>query len=451
MDVADPIPEDSGVPVLVSETPVARRRLIFCLVSISLLMIAMDQTIVATALPTIQHDLHSQVNWGSWTITMYAMGTVVVMPLAGKTSDHYGRKKILLSAVILFTVASLCCGLSENIYELVALRGLQAIGGGAIMPSASGIVSDHFGKDRDRALGLFISIFPIGAVIGPILGGIFVADWSWRGIFLVNVPVGIILVLLGMRYLPRDDPKPATQNDVRGALLLGSAILSTMFGVSYLGVGHTTFYSPLFLISESVAITSGWSFIRHTKRHIAPFIPARFLTGEFGRMNAINFIFGAAVMGFPALVPLYAEQRYGIHPLAAGTLLSTRAIGMIAFSGIAVAALRRSGYRLPMIIGFLLIACGLAMMAVSPHSLSPYNWLAVAAGITGVGLGIAQPASNNASMQLAPEAVAAISGLRGMFRQAGGIMAVSITTAILARSWIPDSLNHMSFGCLLCC
>ena len=93
--------------------------------------------------------------------------------------------------MILFTVASLCCGLATNIYELVTLRALQALGGGAFMPSATGIVSDQFGADRDRAIGMFTSIFPVGAIVGPILGGVFVTYWSWRGIFLVNVPIGL--------------------------------------------------------------------------------------------------------------------------------------------------------------------------------------------------------------------------------------------------------------------
>ncbi|MBO0833741.1 MAG: MFS transporter, partial [Actinobacteria bacterium] len=130
-------------------------------------MVSVDQTIVATALPSIQRDLHSQVNWSSWTITVYALGQVLVMPLAGKFGDQYGRKKIFLGAVVLFTVASLCCGLANNIYLLIVLRAIQALGGGAFMPSATGIIADRFGSGRDRALGLFSSIFPMGGIVGP--------------------------------------------------------------------------------------------------------------------------------------------------------------------------------------------------------------------------------------------------------------------------------------------
>ena len=151
-----------------------RRFLVFAIVSLALMMASIDQTIVATALPTLQRDLHTQVNWSTWTLTIYALGQILVMPLAGKVGERFGRKRIFLGAVILFTAASLCCGLAGNIYLLIALRGVQAIGGGAFMPSATGIVAQMFGRDRDRALGLFSSIFPIGGIIGPVLGGVFV-------------------------------------------------------------------------------------------------------------------------------------------------------------------------------------------------------------------------------------------------------------------------------------
>jgi MFS family permease len=174
-------------------------------------------------------------------------------------------------------------------------------------------------------------------------------------------------------------------------------------------------------------------------RSTAPFISAEFLVGRgFGVMNLINFLFGASVLGFAALVPLYAQQRYGLPTLDAGTLLSARGVGAIAAAGLAVVMLRRTGYRWPMLIGFSLTALGLIGMAVSPHGLSPYAWLSLAAGLTGVGMGVSTPASNNATLQLAPDQSAAVAGLRGMFRQSGAITAVSLTAAVLARSGQPS-------------
>ena len=138
------VPADSG----------RRKGLVFACVSVGLFMVAVDQTIVATALPSIQADLHTRINWAGWTITIYSLAQVLAMPVAGKLSDQFGRKTIFMCVVAVFTTASLCCGLSHSIYQLIATRGVQALGGGCFcMPSASGIVSDQFGPDQGPSPG----------------------------------------------------------------------------------------------------------------------------------------------------------------------------------------------------------------------------------------------------------------------------------------------------------
>jgi EmrB/QacA subfamily drug resistance transporter len=430
-----------------SDEALPGRYLVFAIVSLALFMASVDQTIVATALPTIQRDLHTQVTWSSWTITIYALGQIVVMPLAGKLGDQFGRKRIFLGAAVLFTTASLCCGLAGNIYLLIALRAAQAVGGGAFMPSATGIVAQQFGRERDRAVGLFSSVFPIGGIVGPVLGGVFVTYWSWRGIFLVNVPLGVILITVGALIIPASVRKPDQKLDVRGVALLGGTLLTAMFGVALLGDGRSP-ADPLFIGLEGLAVIGLVAFARHTVRAAAPFISARYLVGRgFGVMNLINFLFGCSALGFAALVPLYAHERYGLSSLAGGTLLTARAVGMISAAGLAVVVLRKTGYRWPMAVGFTLTAAGLLGMAASPHVISVYAWLAIAAGVTGLGMGIATPAANNATLQLAPDQTAAIAGLRGMFRQSGAITAVSVSAAVLARSSDPGLAQaHVFMG-----
>jgi EmrB/QacA subfamily drug resistance transporter len=436
--VADQVAHADAASVQVADDSARRRIVIFAIVSIALLMASVDQTIVATALPSIQRDLGAQVNWSSWTLTVYALGQVMVMPLAGKIGDQFGRKQIFLGAAVLFTAASLCCGLADNIYLLIVLRAIQAIGGGAFMPSATGIVAELFGKDRDRALGLFASIFPLGGIIGPVLGGVFVTYWSWRGIFLVNIPIGITLVVLGAIFIPEIARRPDRHLDVRGVVLLGITLLSAMLGIGYLGGAGSDPLSAYFLLPECVAVVGATAFVRHSARAKSPFISLRFLTGRgFGVMNLLNFLYGSAVLGFAPLVPLYAQDRFGLPVLAAGTLLTARALGMIATAGLSVYLLRRTGYRWPIAVGFTLCAVGLVGTAASPPGMSAYAWLAVTTAVCGVGMGISTPSSNNATLGLAPEHAAAVAGLRGMFRQSGAITAVSITAAIVARSADP--------------
>jgi MFS family permease len=195
------------------------------------------------------------------------------------------------------------------------------------------------------------------------------------------------------------------------------------------------------LVPELLGVGLVVAFLRHARRAAAPFIPSRLLLGSgFGIMNLINFLFGCSALGFGALVPLYAHDRYGISSLSAATLLIGRAIGMIAVAAAAVFALRRTGYRLPMVAGSVVIAIGLVLMAIQPlGGISPFWWLFGTSALIGIGLGTSIPASNNAILNLAEGEVAAVAGLRGMFRQSGGIAAVSVSTAILARSTHPGT------------
>jgi EmrB/QacA subfamily drug resistance transporter len=440
-------PPPAGVAAKVLPLDSGRHKgLIFAVVSVALFMVAVDQTIVATALPSIQHELHTRINWAGWTITTYSLAQVLVMPVAGRLSDQFGRKTIFISAAVVFTVASLLCGLANSVYLLIGLRGAQALGGGAFMPSASGIVADQFGPDRDRALAMFTSILPIGGIVGPVLGGFFVTYGSWREIFFINVPIGAVLIAACALVVPRSVRRARSPVDVPGVTLLGITLLAVMFGFAFLGTGPVSPASWRFLLPEAIGVAAGVGFVRHIRRHAAPFIPARLLYGHgFGIMNLINFVYGGAVLGLAAAVPLYAELRYGLRPLAAGTLLTSRAAGMIAVAGIASMALRRTGARRPMAIGFGLIAVGLVLLWLPATAASPYWWQAGAAGLTGLGMGMAVPATNNATLQLAQDQVAGITGLRGMFRQSGSILTLSATTALLATAHDPAVVQSRIF------
>ncbi len=153
-------------------------------------------------------------------------------------------------------------------------------------------------------MGLFASIFPIGGIVGPILGGVFVTYWSWRGIFLVNIPIGIALICLGFVVIPDIARRPDRHLDIRGVVLLGSTLLSAMLGIAYLGGADGSALSADFIVPECVAVAAGVAFVRHTARAVSPFISLRFLTGRgFGVMNLLNFLYGSTVLGFAAADP----------------------------------------------------------------------------------------------------------------------------------------------------
>ncbi|HVB00970.1 MAG TPA: MFS transporter [Acidimicrobiales bacterium] len=419
---------------------------IFSVVGFALFMSSLDLTIVSTALPAIHRSLHSPINWTAWTITAATLGTVVIMPIAGGISDQFGRKRVFIVSAVVFTLASLACGFAGNIYLLVVLRAFQALGGGAFMPSATGIVADSFGPNRDRAIAMFTSILPVGAIAGPVLGGVFVTYWSWRGIFFINIPIGIAVIAAAIRYLPKSPRRQTGNLDLYGIFLLGSTVLVSMYAVTLLGEAHADIGSPEFIGSLVVAGLLTLAFVRNTLRNPFPIIPLYLLKGRaFLIMDLVNLIYGAAVLGLGALVPLYAEDRFHIAPLQAGTVLAARAVGTIAVAGIASFLLRRTGFRLPMIVGMTIIGIGSAMMFFRPSGVGPFVWLSLTTGFTGIGMGAAMPAANNATLSFAAENVAAITGMRGMFRSIGSIVAVSIMTAIASRSLDPGIILGWGF------
>jgi EmrB/QacA subfamily drug resistance transporter len=433
----------------VTRPPAPHRFAIFSVVAMALLMSSLDGTIVATALHAIQHGLHASINWTSWVITAYSVGLVLGLSLAGKLNDRFGRRRFFLASVVVFAGASLCCGLADNINVLIALRAVQAAGGAGFTPSATSIITEHFGSSRDKAVGLFGSIFPIGSMIGPVFGGLFVSYWTWRGIFFVNVPIGILLVIFCLRYVPRDPGREGHARrplDLSGMVLLGAGTLALMLGISYLGEAGASASSPLFVAPVAVGLAGLASFGRHIRRVPDPFIAPRLIAGRgFGAVNVINILYGGAVAGMLALVPLYAVDRYHISVLGSGTLLTAEAIAVIALSSLAAMALRRTGYRWPLYIGSAVTAIGIAGLAIHPAGLSPYAWLAMSACVIGLGTGFSSPASRNACLQLAPDQSAALAALRSTGRQVGQIAAVSITTTIIAQSAAPGQLQAKVF------
>ncbi|MGB6100336.1 MAG: MFS transporter [Comamonas sp.] len=425
--------QGAAAPAGAGEVP---RVPIFIVIALALLMMSLDSTIVATALHALQHGLDTTINWAGWTLTAYSLGFVVAVPITGKLSERYGRRRVFLASVAVFTLASLLCGLATNIYALIALRVIQAAGGAGFTPSATGIIVDHFGSARDRAVSLFGSIFPIGAMIGPIFGGLFVRYWDWRGVFLVNVPIGIVILMLAWRLIPHDRKRhrAVASLDLRGMSLLAACVLGAMLGVNYLGERDVPLLAPVVWLPLAIAALAGWMFVRHLNRVAEPFIAPRLLFGaDFGIVNLVNIMFGGIPVGAIVLAPLYATNRYGIDALSAGTLLVAQGLAAVVMSVLAIMVLRRTGYRQPIALGGALAAAGLLMLAMPPQAgVTTYAWLAGASFIAGTGIGIVNPASRNAGLQLAPRHASSLAAMRSMFMQVGTILIVSISTAILA-------------------
>jgi EmrB/QacA subfamily drug resistance transporter len=420
-----------------------RRYIIFVSVGLSLLMYSIDSTAVAVAFPHFIKDLGTNVLWAAWTISIYLVAVTSVMPMIGKLSDSFGRKKVFLLSLILFTASSLACGLAPDIYSLIAFRFLQGIGGASFLPTAAGIVSDQFPEYRERAIGLFTSIFPIGGVIGPNLGGWIVSRYSWRYIFYINLPIGISLLVLIMILLKESKILVRPHIDFVGASLFFGAILFLMLGLNFI----TENFSISSLLLTVIFIVLGsfclYLFFRQEKRDSNPILDMALLRSKpFLAANLYNMIVGAGVLGIFAFIPLYATSVHKLSTLVSGVILTPRSLAMIPAAATTSFLLKRWGYRWPMVLGLIITSLstillgsqGLLLLRMIGIHLGVAEILAALMMVTGIGIGIALPASNNACIELMPEKVATITGLRGMFRSIGGALGISFITVILHLS-----------------
>jgi EmrB/QacA subfamily drug resistance transporter len=438
-----------------------RRYLIFASAALSLFMYSIDSTAVAVAFPNFIREFDTNILWAAWTLSIYMVAVTSMMPLMGNLSDSFGRKPVFLGSLLLFTVSSLACGLAPNIYSLVAFRFLQGIGGASFLPTAAGIVSDQFPEHRQQAIGLFSSIFSIGGIVGPNLGGWIVSRYSWRYIFYINLPIGLGLLVLIMVLLRDTQVRSRPHIDLPGAGYFFGAILFLMLGCNQLA---DNFSAASGLLAVLLVLVSGMFltlFARHERREPNPILDLTLLRSKpFLAANVYNMMIGAGIFGIVSFIPLYATSVQHLSTMMSGVILTPRSIGVICSSTITSFLLQRWGYRWPMVWGLCIMAVSTLLLGDTGFHLwrgLPLTWgaperLSLLILVTGIGLGIALPASNNACIELMPSKIATITGLRGMFRYVGGAVGISLTTLILHASGSPATgfrVTFITFGLVL--
>ena len=430
-----------------------RRWVFFGLAALGILMSAIDGTIVAVALPTFMRDLDASLTWAGWTLTAYALTQTIMLPVAGKLGEQFGQLRVFLACIVLFTVGSLMSWLAPNIYVLIVCRVVQAMGGGGLYPVAVGIVAQQFPRTRSRMVGLFASIFPIGAILGPNIGGVVIEQFGWRQVFLINVALGLLMILLLARATRDEAParRAARRSiDVLGAALFALMVVSFLSALTLLGNDPSLIVSPLLWLLFAASGVLLVQFVRQERRAPDPVVDLSLVTRPpFLVVNVFSILTGACFMGFFSFIPYYATVQHGFGPLESGAILTPRSLVMIAVSTGTSFLLHRLGYRLPMLAGIacvagalLLLGQGVGGLALGPIQTGPLVPLLLMMGLSGLGMGMLIPASNNAGLDLLPSRAAVVSGIRGLFNSTGGVIGTAIIILWLELS--PDKAAGMS-------
>ncbi|MET9018693.1 MDR family MFS transporter [Actinopolymorpha sp. NPDC004070] len=431
----------SGPASQIAEAPTAAppRRLaaIFTALMLAMLLAALDQTIVATALPTIVSDLGGLTHL-SWVVSAYLLASTVSTPLWGKLGDQYGRKRLFQAAILVFLVGSVLCGQARSMGELIGFRALQGVGGGGLIVLTMALVGEVVSpRERGRYQGIFGGVFGIASVAGPLLGGFFVTNLGWRWVFYINVPLGAVALAVVAVVLP---PRTAARAGVRhridylGALTLAGAATCLVLATSWGGTQYA-WTSPVIagLFVASAGFVGAWLAVE--RRAAEPVLSPRLLALPVFRIGAaIGFVVGFVMFGALAFLPLFLQVVHQVSPTLSGIYLLPMVLGLLATSVASGLVVSRTGhYRVFPLVGTPTIAVGLFLCS----RLDEYSTTQAIAGsllVLGAGLGLVMQVLLTAVQNAVDysDLGAATSGVT-FFRSIGGAFGTAVFGAIFSN------------------
>ncbi|WP_371671829.1 MFS transporter [Streptomyces sp. NBC_00289] len=355
---------------------------------LGMLLAALDQTIVSTALPTIVSDLGG-LDHLSWVVTAYLLASTAATPLWGKLGDQYGRKKLFQTAIVIFLIGSALCGMAQNMPQLIAFRALQGLGGGGLMVLSMAIVGDLVPpRERGRYQGLFGAVFGATSVLGPLLGGLFTEHLSWRWVFYVNLPVGVVAlaVIASTLHIPRKVTPHVI--DYLGTFLIAS-VATCLVLVASLGGTTWGWGSPQVVVLTVLGVALAVVFVRVERRAAEPVLPLKlFRIRTFTLSAVISFIVGFAMFGAMTYLPTFLQVVRGVSPTVSGVYMLPMVAGLLLASTASGQIVSRTGrWKVFPVLGTGVTTLGLLLL----HRLDEHSSTAAMSGcffVFGLGLGL---------------------------------------------------------------
>src|ERR1044072_665775 len=329
-----------------------------------MLLAALDSTIVATALPTIVKEFGG-LDHISWVVTAYLLAQTIVTPIYGKLGDLYGRKRVLQFAIVIFLIGSALCGLSQTMTHLIIFRAIQGLGVGGLIVTTQAVVGDIIPpRQRGRYQGVFGAAFGVASVAGPLLGGYFTTNLTWRWIFYINLPLGIVALLVLAATLPAQSSFVRHAVDYIGAALLAASLAAIVLVTDLGGIAYS--YSSPFIIGLIVlAIVSFVGFILVERRAAEPILPLHlFRIRDVWVTSVVGLIIGFALLGSVTYLPLYLQIVKGLSPTASGLRMVPLMCGTLSMSIFAGQIVSRTGrYKLFPIVGTAMVTVALFLIS----------------------------------------------------------------------------------------
>jgi EmrB/QacA subfamily drug resistance transporter len=402
-------------------------------------MSILDVTVVNVAINTLAREFDTTLATIQWVATGYTLALATVIPLSGWAADRFGTKRLYMGSIALFMMGSALAGLAWSSESIILFRVLQGLGGGMIMPAGMTILTRTAGPARvGRVMSIVGVPMLLGPILGPILGGFLVDQVSWRWIFFINVPIGVVALTMAARILPRDEPRPTERFDALGLALLSPGLALVIYGLAQ-SSSHGGFGSGNVLIPVAVGAVLLALFVRHGLRSPHPLLDLRLFSNRvFAAATATLTVFALAVFGGMLLLPLYLQAVRGESALVSGLLLAPQGIGAMLTMPIAGQLTDRIGPGRIVLPGMaLIIASFLALTQVGADT--SYWWFGVVLFVMGLGMGMSMmPVFSGAMQTLRRAAVARASTSLNILQQVGAsigtaVMAVLLSSALASR------------------